>query len=57
LLALPLELKTKTGRLHGKQKGQAEKNNWIIARSGNEAQEIIDKFINDVDKIVLDNYI
>lgn len=50
-ISLHLELKTKTGKLHGKQKANAKKLNWKIARSTKEIQDIIDKFEQDVEKI------
>ena len=49
LIALPLELKTKTGRLHGKQKKYARDYNWQISRSPDETIEIVNQFKADAE--------
>lgn len=43
-LCLHLELKSATGKLHGKQKINAKKLPWKIARSPEEAKKFIDEF-------------
>ena len=42
-LALCLELKTEKGRLHGRQKSEARKNNWTVARSLDEAVSAVEQ--------------
>jgi len=43
-LCLNLELKSKQGSLHGKQKANARDYAWQVARSPEEAKRIIDEF-------------
>lgn len=47
LIALPMELKTATGKLHGKQKTYAKRDNWQISRSPEETIELVNQFIAD----------
>jgi len=50
-LCLHLELKTKIGKLHGRQKIEAQILPWQIARSTKEIEDIINKFQEDAKKI------
>ena len=52
-LAVSLELKTATGKLHGKQKTNSKKIPWQIARTPEEAMVIIERAKKDVEKIKL----
>jgi hypothetical protein len=44
LIALPMELKTTEGALHGKQKTSAKEENWIICRTVNEIIQAVNEF-------------
>jgi len=48
-LALHLELKSKTGRLHGKQKNKSDKIPYQISRSPEKTVEILNKMIKDIE--------
>lgn len=47
-LCLHLELKSKAGKLHGKQK---HGKNWMVARSPEEVREIVDRFEADAGRL------
>ena len=47
LIALPLEIKTVTGKLHGKQKTYAKRDNWQISRSPEDTIRIVNQFQAD----------
>lgn len=52
LIALPIEAKSKTGKLNGnKQKRYAKKLNYQIPRSEDEARILVDNFEKDIEKI------
>lgn len=48
-LALNLELKSKTGRLHGKQKTNSRNQPWHVCRSPEAVQEVVEQFIRDAE--------
>jgi len=50
-LALHLELKSTVGRLHGRQKIEAKKLPWQIARTPEDVMAIVQKFCEDADKL------
>lgn len=50
-LCLNLEIKTKTGQLHGRQKINAKELSWQIARSVEEVQKIIEDFEKAAEKL------
>ena len=52
LIALPIEAKSKTGKLNGnKQKRYAKKLNYQIPRSPEQAMTLINEYEKDVEKI------
>jgi hypothetical protein len=59
MLAVPIELKTQdakgraVGKLHGKQKHNAEEQNWIIARNQEQIMEATEKA--ECDSVILRN--
>lgn len=50
-LAIKLELKTQTGKLHGKQKQFARTENWIISRSTDDNIKVINDFLEKAKSI------
>lgn len=50
-LCMHLELKSKKGQLHGRQKVQARKLPWQIARSQAEVEKIVQRFVADAESI------
>jgi hypothetical protein len=55
--AVPIELKTIDGKLHGKQKARARAENWIICRTVNEIVAAVDAalyLLKEVDEAVPD---
>lgn len=50
LIAMPLEAKSKTGKLNGnKQRNMAKRLNYQIPRSPEQAKEMIDTFVKDAE--------
>ena len=50
-LCLALELKTKTGKLHGKQKHWSKELAVQISRSPEDTMQIIDEFVKEADRL------